>query len=141
MDFDDGFGRGFGWLIHWIGALVWGLGSFLLFLVVVGLIFLLVRFLLHATTAAKLYIAKNSPPATPATNATPTPRTTPAAAAPAARTTPAAAAPAARTTPAAAAPAARTTPDGTKVMPVPTTEVLPRSGRPRTPKPPAPPVG
>lgn len=59
----DPFGPGFG---HPVFFILQGLISFFILLVVVGLIFLLVRFLLTATTAAKLYIANNSPAATPA---------------------------------------------------------------------------
>lgn len=58
-----GPGLGFGGFGHFVGVIVGGLLSFFLFLVAVALIFLLVRFLLVATRAAHLYIAKNSPPA------------------------------------------------------------------------------
>lgn len=65
---------GFGGFGHFIGAAVGGLLGYFLFLVGVALIFLLVRFLLAATKAAHIYIAKNSPPAVagPATAAAPT---------------------------------------------------------------------
>ena len=53
---------GFG---HFIGAVVGALFGFFVFLVIVGLLFLLVRFLLTATKAAHIYIAKNSPAAAP----------------------------------------------------------------------------
>ncbi len=59
---------------------VWGalaffasvIGTLVLVVVLAGLIFLLVRFLLVATTAAKIYVAKNAP-ATTVTAATATP--------------------------------------------------------------------
>jgi len=53
---------GMGGFGHIIGAFVGALLCFFIFLVIVGLIFLLVRFLLAATTAAHIYIAKNSTP-------------------------------------------------------------------------------
>jgi predicted lipid-binding transport protein (Tim44 family) len=49
---------GFG---HFFGALIGAVFGFFVFLVIVGLLFLLVRFLLAATKAAHIYIAKNSP--------------------------------------------------------------------------------
>jgi predicted lipid-binding transport protein (Tim44 family) len=83
---------GFG---HLLGAFVGALFGLFALLVVVGLVFLLVRFLLVATKAAHIYVAKNSP-AAPARPATVTPTTV---AAPAAKsavvTKPAAAKPAA----------------------------------------------
>jgi hypothetical protein len=39
-------------------------GTLVLIVVLAGLVFLLARFLLVATTAAKIYVAKNSPAAT-----------------------------------------------------------------------------
>ncbi|MEP6480657.1 MAG: hypothetical protein ABJA94_01475 [Rhodoglobus sp.] len=54
----------FGGFTHLVTLIVGGLLSFFLFLVVVALLFLLVRFLLVGTRAAHLYIAKNSPAAT-----------------------------------------------------------------------------
>jgi predicted lipid-binding transport protein (Tim44 family) len=53
---------GFG---HFIGAIVGAVFGFFIFLVIVGLLFLLVRFLLASTRAAHIYIAKNSPAAAP----------------------------------------------------------------------------
>ncbi len=57
---------GMGGFLHIIGVLVSALFCLVIFAVIVGLIFLLVRFLLVATAAAHLYIAKNraavSPP-------------------------------------------------------------------------------
>ena len=44
------------------GLVVWGFFSLLALAVVIGLIFLLVRFLLVATRAAQLYVANNEPP-------------------------------------------------------------------------------
>lgn len=82
-------GYGLGWFWHAIVTIVGGLLGFFLFLIAVGLLFLLVRFLLAGTRAAHIYIAKNSPPA-PArpTAAAPTTVTAakPAAAKPAATT-------------------------------------------------------
>ncbi|CAN5155607.1 hypothetical protein BH09ACT5_BH09ACT5_17220 [soil metagenome] len=73
------------------GGLLWGIlgfiasviGTLVLLAVAAGLIFLLVRFLLVATTAAKIYVAQNTP-AAPAEPATPAETTTPATATPAA---------------------------------------------------------
>lgn len=57
------FGHGFGWgALNVIGTLVDGLFTFFVLLVAAGLIFLLVRFLLVATIAAKIYVARNAPP-------------------------------------------------------------------------------
>ena len=58
----DMYGNGFG---HVIGAIVGAFLGFFLFLVGVALIFLLVRFLLVATRAAHIYVAKNSPAPAP----------------------------------------------------------------------------
>jgi predicted lipid-binding transport protein (Tim44 family) len=73
-------------------GLLWGvlgfiasvIGTIVLLAVIGGLIFLLVRFLLVATTAAKIYVAKNTPdapvtpsePVVPAATSTTTPATT-----------------------------------------------------------------
>lgn len=109
MDFDDDFS--WGWRFgDMIGNVIWGLFSFFVFLVIVGLIFLLVRYLLVATRAAQVYLQLNEP-ARPAAAATATPTTT--TAAPTA-TTPTATAP---TTPAPAA----------------TTKPAPRTRTPKTP--------
>jgi cell division protein FtsN len=60
----DGPGMwGLGWFGHIVGAIVGGLVSLLVLLVVAGILFLLVRFLLVATTAARIYVAKNTPAA------------------------------------------------------------------------------
>ncbi|MCU1578024.1 MAG: hypothetical protein JWP19_228 [Rhodoglobus sp.] len=71
MDFEPGM-MGFGWFGHLIGVIVGALFCFFMVLVVIGLLFLFVRFLLVATTAAKIYVAKNSParPVTPAAAST-----------------------------------------------------------------------
>ena len=63
-------------------GLLWGvlgfiasvIGTIVLLAVIGGLVFLLVRFLLVATTAAKIYVAQNSPatPAEPAATVEPT---------------------------------------------------------------------
>lgn len=139
---------GMGGFGHFIGALVGAAFGFFVFLVVVGLLFLLVRFLLAATKAAHIYIAKNSP-ATPPHPRTPGSGSAGAAYAPPATTVapPAAtvAPPAARPAPAAATPAA-TTPvvKPAKVVPPATVakpaKVVPPATKPatkpRTPKPP-----
>jgi predicted lipid-binding transport protein (Tim44 family) len=56
-----GFGRGggFGPIVSLIAS---GIVAVLFFLVAVGLLFLLVRFLLVGTRAAQLYIARHEPP-------------------------------------------------------------------------------
>lgn len=59
-----GFG-GFGGAGVIFGDVVAGLFFLIVFAVVVGLIFLLVRYLLVATRAAELYIANNSAPVAP----------------------------------------------------------------------------
>ena len=51
---------------HWILGIFWGVGQLLALLVFLGVLFLFVRFLLVATRAAHLYVARNSPPAPPA---------------------------------------------------------------------------
>ena len=50
-DFEPGFGI--------LSALLWALGSLFIFLVVVALLILLVRFLIIGTQAAQLYLANN----------------------------------------------------------------------------------
>ncbi|CAN5220640.1 hypothetical protein BH11ACT4_BH11ACT4_02850 [soil metagenome] len=66
-----GYGPGLlGGFTHVIGALMGALFGFFIFLVVIGLVFLLVRFLLVATKAAHIYVAKNSPPPAPRPAAT-----------------------------------------------------------------------
>lgn len=115
--FDGPYG-GFGFF--WpLGVIVWGFVSLLAFAVIVGLIFLFVRFLLIGTRAAQLYIATNEPvrpaPPTSSTTAAPVPAAAPAQSAPApaatltAPTTPLAAPGdvAADTTPAATKPVAK----------------------------------
>ena len=83
MNFD---GPGpFGPFAHFAMMIVGGLLWLFMLLVVIALIFLLVRFLLVATRAAQIYVAKNSPavssetPATTARSAPATTATTPAA--------------------------------------------------------------
>jgi cytoskeletal protein RodZ len=74
MRFPHGPG-GFGNVGGIFADILAGLVFIICFIVVVGLLFVLVRFLLVATKAAELYVAKNSPaapavaaaPATPAT--------------------------------------------------------------------------
>ena len=85
MGFDGPGLWGFGWFGHAVGVIVYGLFSFLVLLIIATLIFLLVRFLLVATKAAQLYVAKNSPPRPVAPVAT----TTAPAAAPTTTTAPA----------------------------------------------------
>lgn len=73
------FGAGF---LGFFGVIVWGLVCLLMLTVSIALIFLLVRFLLVATRAAQLYVAKNEPPrpvqpripAAPTTASTPAPK-------------------------------------------------------------------
>ena len=78
MDFDGPYMWGFGWFGPLLMNVLCGILAIFTMLVVIGLIFLLVRFLLVGTKAAQLYLAKNAPPAaTPATTAT-TPATAPA---------------------------------------------------------------
>jgi len=111
-----------------------GLVAFFIFLVIVGLIFLLVRFLLTATTAAKIYIAKNTPRPTPAS-------THPAHDTASGGYTPAPPAESSVASP----PAPPAPPEGpaptTPSTPSPTTPVAKASSKPRTPKtPPTPPA-
>ncbi|HXD62612.1 MAG TPA: hypothetical protein VN619_11885, partial [Lacisediminihabitans sp.] len=59
------FNFGYGWGHHLfgiIGTFISGLFALLMLVVIVGLIFLLVRFLLVATRAAQLYVAQHEPP-------------------------------------------------------------------------------
>lgn len=63
MDFDGPFGGGYAWFSHMLSSVAYGFFVILCLLVIIGLIFLLVRFLLVGTKAAQLYVAKNSPPA------------------------------------------------------------------------------
>ena len=58
---------GFGSVGHVFTAVIAGLWFILVFVVAVGVLFLLVRFLLVATRAAQLYVAKNAPAAPVAT--------------------------------------------------------------------------
>ena len=67
------------------GLVVWGFFSLLALAVIVGLVFLLVRFLLVATRAAQLYVQKNEPAKTVAP---PAPTVPPVPSAPASATTP-----------------------------------------------------
>jgi len=55
----DGFGWGFP---HALFLVINGIVALFLFLAAVGILILFVRFLLHATTAAKIYVANNSAP-------------------------------------------------------------------------------
>ena len=75
-------GPGFGAFGGIFESIVAGLFFLLCFAVVVGLLFLLVRFLLVATKAAEIYIAKNRP-----AEPTPTVAATPAATTPVATST------------------------------------------------------
>lgn len=68
-----------------VGLVVWGFFSLLALAVIVGLVFLLVRFLLVATRAAQLYVQKNEPAKTVAP---PAPTVLPVPSAPASATTP-----------------------------------------------------
>lgn len=84
--YDDGPRGALDWFSEIVGTLAWWLFSVLVFLAIATLLFLLARFLVAATRAAHIYIAKNSPPEVPAATAPTAP------AAPAA-TTPTATAP------------------------------------------------
>jgi predicted lipid-binding transport protein (Tim44 family) len=90
--FNDGPGMGFGPFAHILMTILSGVAFLVSFAIVAGLLFLLVRFLLVATQAAQIYVAKNRP-ATPVAPTT----TAPAATAPAS-TKPATVAPAKPTT-------------------------------------------
>ena len=72
MDFDGPgrFGAGLFGAARW---LIEGLFSVFVLFVVIALLFILVRYLLTATTAAQIYVAKNSPPKAPVVNAQPAP--------------------------------------------------------------------
>ncbi|MEO7122500.1 MAG: hypothetical protein ABI400_05180, partial [Lacisediminihabitans sp.] len=75
------FGFGYGWgnnVAGLLATIVSGLFALLILVIVVGLIFLLVRFLLVATRAAQLYVAEHEPPR-PVTPVTPAARVAPAA--------------------------------------------------------------
>lgn len=91
MRFPHGPG-GFGMFGEIYAQIVSGLIFMICFVVVVGLLFVLIRFLLAATKAAEIYVAKNSPvepastPVAPAPAPTPAPPASPAPAAPAAPT-------------------------------------------------------
>lgn len=61
--YDGGYGFGGFW--HLILGIFFGVGQVLAILVFLGVLFLLVRFLLVATRAAHVYIAKNAPAAKP----------------------------------------------------------------------------
>jgi predicted lipid-binding transport protein (Tim44 family) len=99
-------GPGFGAFGGIIESVVAGMFFLLCFAVVVGLLFVLVRFLLIATKAAEIYVAKNSTaqPVAPATTA-----------------------------PAATTPVTTTTASTTPIATAPVTKPTPRT---RTPKPP-----
>jgi hypothetical protein len=73
-----GFGGGFGDFWHVILGIFFGVGQVLALLVFLGVLFLFVRFLIVATRAAQVYVAKNAPAAPPA--AKPATATKPAAA-------------------------------------------------------------
>ena len=86
MRFPHGPG-GFGMFGEIYAQIVSGLIFIICFVVVVGLLFVLIRFLLAATKAAEIYVAKNSPVEPASTPVAPAPAPTPAApAAPAAPT-------------------------------------------------------
>jgi predicted lipid-binding transport protein (Tim44 family) len=58
----DGPGMwGFGWFGQLVGTIIGGLLALFALLVVAGLVFLLVRFLIVATRAAQLYVDNHSP--------------------------------------------------------------------------------
>ena len=157
MHFDNDFGY-FGF-IHVVGMVVYGFFALVALAVAVGLIILLVRFLLVATKAAQLYVARNgtadtaSPvtesatsgstePATAPLPPTTTPTGSPSAPAATAPTTPAPARTTEATTPAAAATdrlVAATKADlaaepKPATAPKSTPPVTPAAKKPRTPK-------
>ena len=57
---DGGFGHGFGWIWHAALTVVAGIAWLVALAVGIAVVVLLVRFLLVATTAARIYIRKNS---------------------------------------------------------------------------------
>ena len=83
------YGNGF-YGQHILALIATALGTLVLVVVAIGLIILLVRFLLVATTAAKIYVAKNSParPVATAPAAAPTTATAPTATKPTTATKP-----------------------------------------------------
>ena len=98
-------GHGFGLLAGIFGAIVWAIGTFILLLIVIGLIVLLARFLWFGTKASQRYLELNGSPAPRVRTAPPA---APAPAAPAAKAPAAAATTTAAT--AAKAPATTTKP-------------------------------
>ena len=68
---------GFGPLGHILTTVIAGFWFIAVFVVTVGLLFLLVRFLLVGTRAAQIYVARNAPVVPPASAST-TPATSPA---------------------------------------------------------------
>ena len=136
------FGYGdFGGLTHIIGAAVWGLFVLLMLAVFLTLAFLLARFLLIGTRAARIYVEKNGGETSrPATASAPTPAPTPAPSAPAATTASFAPEPATVTKPVPDASTAATTPlpDATVTKPTATraksTPAAKPASKPRTPK-------
>ena len=108
-------GHGFGLLAGIFGAIVWAIGTFILLLILIGLIVLLARFLWFGTKASQRYLELNGSPA-------PRVRTAPPAPAPAA---PAAKAATPTTTTAPAAPAAKAPATTTKPVTKPRTTPKP----------------
>ena len=72
-------GHGFGLLAGIFGAIVWAIGTFILLLILIGLIVLLARFLWFGTKASQRYLELNGSPAR-MRMATPAPAPAPAAA-------------------------------------------------------------
>lgn len=95
MGYDGPGVWGFGWFGHVVGTIIGGLLTLFAVLVIAGLVFLLVRFLIVATRAAQLYVDRHAPttPASPAASAAATTTAAPATtkAAPATKPTPTAA--------------------------------------------------
>ena len=83
MNFTPWGGIGLGSVTHVLTTVIAGLWFVVMFVIAVGLIFLLVRFLLVATRAAQIYVAKHAPVEPTATAAPDTPATPTAPAAPA----------------------------------------------------------
>ncbi|HEY0258905.1 MAG TPA: hypothetical protein VGC18_03550 [Lacisediminihabitans sp.] len=118
----NGFGAG---VLGFAGLIVWAFFCLLALAVVIGLIFLLVRFLLVGTHAAQIYIAKNQP-ATPVAPVQPQGPVTPAPAEPAP--------PAASSVVPPAAPVAPSETPAATTSPAPAARTTRAPSRPRTPR-------
>ena len=115
---------GFGGFPHLIGLAFYGIFVLIVFAVLLTLAFLLARFLLVATRAAKIYVEKNgsavtAPATAPAASSAPATVTTPVVAEPTATTTTAARAATKPVTPVTPAPKPATKPRTPKTPPTP----------------------